>query len=157
MTPSEIMSAKATFGQLWPHSRMTDMEWGVVAEKAWRIDITAEQATAALRNLKATADAPPGVAATLSALKAAEGPKVQRQAQPATNRERQAWGFRAAEMLNERGLTSFEQRVLDDPKFAAFAKKAGQLDADRLKEIKAKSGATAHAQQHSDQDDDPFF
>lgn len=165
MTPLEIMSAKTTFGQLWPHSRMTDVEWGVVAEKACRIDIGSDQATAALRNLKATTDSPPGVAATLAALRAAEGGQQQAQPQRPTGRQEENWGHRAAEMRDQYGLTSFERRVLDDPKFEAYARKSDLLDADRLKSIMARATAAGYVRgegmmagpQTQEPDDDPFF
>lgn len=171
MTPIEIGTAKTVFGQLWPHSRMTDMEWGVVIEKAARIDVNSEQAAAALRHLKATTEHPPSVAATIAALKSAEGPRRSQQTQQPTESDTRTWGFRAAEMRDEYGLTSFERRVLDDPKFAAFAKKAGNLDAERRREITARADAAGYGgvvavpveqfetvtSQPQEADDDPFF
>jgi hypothetical protein len=145
MTITETTTLKSLFTQLWPHSRMTDMEWGVLAEKAAKIDVSVEQATAVLRELKATIGPPPNVAEVLAALKGAQqarGPYHQPQ-QPG-EKDTRSWGYRAAEMRDEQGLTSFERRVLDDQEFEKYARKAGILTSDRLKEIKAKVTA-AHA------------
>lgn len=132
MSPSEAQGIRSAHARLWPQSRWNDEEWSVVYEKAARIDIDPDQVQAALRNLKATVDGCPSVAALLGALKQAEGPK----APPSTRHVTEAvYGYQHE--YDENGHTSFERRVIDDPRFREYARKAGRLPKARERAILA--------------------
>lgn len=144
MSPTQMSTVRKEFVSLWPHSRLTDAEWSVVVEKSARFPIDTDQASAALRNLKATADGPPSVAGILGALRNATPQTVNiTTGELAAMTDRRSPGFALAEQTDELGMTSFERRVRDDPAFRVFARKAGRLIAERLDEIRRKAGVLA--------------
>lgn len=139
MTPSERDSMAATVRTLWPRVKWGPGEWSVLDESAGRIQIDSDQATAAIRNLKATSDKYPTVAAVLSALRRAENKPAIGPASPLPGVNR------LPEIDRVDGLTSFEWRVLNDPAFRAFAKRNGQLPPDREAWIDAQLASLSGA------------
>lgn len=85
MTPSERDIVANTVRGLWPRTGgkmgWNSAEWSVLDEYTARIDIDANQAVAALRNLKATSKAYPQVSLIREALLRAEGSRSPRPGQ----------------------------------------------------------------------------
>lgn len=135
MTPTEVQQTISEFSTLWPKARRTPKEWVVFSDKAERINIDFPQAQAALANLLATSSKYPRVADLLRVLKQAET-LPQRMQAASTPQQQHAQDLY---LTDEHGMTSFERRVRDDPKFRVYARKAGRLSAERLDEIRAKA------------------
>lgn len=137
MTPSERDSMAATVRNLWPRVKWGPGEWSVLDESAGRIHIDSEQAAAAIRNLKATSEKYPTVAAVLNALRRAEN-------RPAIGPANPLPGARTLPEIDLiGGMTSFEWRVAQDPKFREYARKQDRLSDER------ESWIDAHAAQES--------
>lgn len=82
MTPTEIEVVSGTVRALWPRVKWGAGEWSVLEENAAHIRIDSEQVLAAIRNVKATSDKYPTVAAILAALRRAENRPAIGQASP---------------------------------------------------------------------------
>ena len=139
MTPTERDSVAATIRTLWPRVKWGPGEWSVLDESAGRIHIDTEQATAAIRNLKATSEKYPTVAAVLGCLRRAEN-------KPSIGPASALPGARPLPEIDRLdGLTSFEWRVIQDPRFREFARKHGRLSPEREAQIEALAGQEAKA------------
>jgi len=125
MTPSERDTLAATVRNLWPRVKWGPGEWSVLDEKSAHITIDSAQATAAVRNLKATSDKYPTVANVLGALRRAENTPAVGAASPLPSTKQ------LPEIERLDGLTSFEWRVIQDPAFRVFAKRNGRLPTER--------------------------
>lgn len=133
MTNTEIDILANTIRGLWPRIARgafawSPAEWSVLDENAARIEITPDQAVIAVRALKARSDKYPVVSAVLAALKTAENRPHVGAASPMPR------GYVRPEPLkelDEYGFTSFERRVIDDPRFRPFARKHGRLSDER--------------------------
>lgn len=139
MTPTDTGTAAQIIRSLWPRCRWEAEEWNLFAEKVAHIEIDAEQARAALRNLKATSDKYPTIAAVLKALANAQAKKIR------TAEAAEAKGYTRPVIDTVGGLTSFEWRVIQDPRFREFARKHGRLSPEREAQVEALAGQEAQA------------
>lgn len=78
MTPSEYQTVRATIIRVWPRvaQRMTETDWKIIAQKCAGLDVTPDQAEAALEELKATDEKYPSVAKFIATIRKCEVRKI---------------------------------------------------------------------------------
>lgn len=78
MTPSEYQTVRATIIRVWPRvaQRMTETDWKIIAQKCAGLNVSPEQAEAAMEELKATDEKYPSVAKFIATIRKCEVRRV---------------------------------------------------------------------------------
>lgn len=126
MTDHEIEQVHTIVRAKWPKVKWAIDEWAEFDTGCARIPIDLDSAREALGNLKRNSEKYPTVAGLLKALSGA----IQKFHKPGATPTGQVYTRPEIER-DQDGLTSFERRVIDDPKFRVFARRAGRLPPER--------------------------